>query len=430
MLPSTFEILPDEILMIIIRYSGDIYTIFRTFSGLNQRINNILVDKRMHLLTDFLFVDTSDVNIDYYYKSKIFHDISQQLLSLTITENDQQLRQCLQSLVVFHIKYKQSADQLKSSIKQFQSIRMQLTDDDANNFDMELAKTFKVLVISNLNLLHNRAYVVNGGCVIYFFLFYLIYRCRAWNCKTSCTSFNIQYYEATVDLLLFALQCLNCECVREFWWIDSFVDLLKFISPIQLNIDQEIFVYTSQIEILKIVLDENILNVAMPSDELLPYNFTKSLGNIIIYNRLGIILFIFHYNEHVRNLFQSCWNSRKFLGILTGNQTRRKFFHDLLDDKPIRTWLTTHTNLLFILLEKKECKVVKQLLNLSPSLIHRLDEDGNDPLLYVCLKVRGRRHRLIEYLIKMESDLQRRNSKDENVFDVLQLKGNRNLLKS
>ncbi|CAF1384812.1 unnamed protein product [Rotaria sordida] len=286
MLPSTFEILPDEILMIIIRYSGDIYTIFRTFSGLNQRINNILVDKRMHLLTDFLFVDTSDVNIDYYYKSKIFHDISQQLLSLTITENDQQLRQCLQSLVVFHIKYKQSADQLKSSIKQFQSIRMQLTDDDANNFDMELAKTFK--------------------------------------------------------------------------------GFKKYSNPIQLNIDQEIFVYTSQIEILKIVLDENILNVAMPSDELLPYNFTKSLGNIIIYNRL----------------------------------------------------------------EKKECKVVKQLLNLSPSLIHRLDEDGNDPLLYVCLKVRGRRHRLIEYLIKMESDLQRRNSKDENVFDVLQLKGNRNLLKS
>ncbi|CAF3931898.1 unnamed protein product, partial [Rotaria sordida] len=292
MLPSTFEILPDEILMIIIRYSGDIYTIFRTFSGLNQRINNILVDKRMHLLTDFLFVDTSDVNIDYYYKSKIFHDISQQLLSLTITENDQQLRQCLQSLVVFHIKYKQSADQLKSSIKQFQSIRMQLTDDDANNFDMELAKTFKV--------------VTKGA----------------------------------------KLTCSDNEYV-DFNFAEA------FISPIQLNIDQEIFVYTSQIEILKIVLDENILNVAMPSDELLPYNFTKSLGNIIIYNRL----------------------------------------------------------------EKKECKVVKQLLNLSPSLIHRLDEDGNDPLLYVCLKVRGRRHRLIEYLIKMESDLQRRNSKDENVFD-------------
>ncbi|CAF1184717.1 unnamed protein product [Rotaria sordida] len=499
MLPSTFETLPDEILMIIIRYSGDIYTIFRTFSGLNQRINNILVDKRMHLLTDFLCMDITDVNIDYYYKSEVFHDISQQLLSLTITENDQQLRQYLQSLVVFHIKYKykQSTDQLKSNIKQFQCLRMQLTDDDANNFDMELAKIFKdlkkcskfmnnikrieslvvikgakltcpnneyldfnfaeavnlllldnivtvspisqrfinsiiqmfkVLVISNLNLLHNRAYVVNGGCVIYFFLFYLIYRCHAWNCKTSCTSFNIQYYEATVDLLLFTLQCLNYECVREFWWIDSIVDLFKFISPIQLNIDQEIFVYTSQIEILKIVLDENILNVSMPSDESLPYNFTKSLGNLIICNRLDIILFIIHYNEHVRNLFQSCWNSRKFIGILTGNQKRRKFFHDMLDDKPIRTWLTTNTNLLFILLEKKECKLVKQLLNLSPSFIHRLDEDGNDPLLYVCLKVRGCRYRLIEYLIRMGSDLQRRNLKDENVFDVLQLKRNRNLL--
>ncbi|CAF1202197.1 unnamed protein product [Rotaria sordida] len=430
MLPSTFETLPDEILMIIIRYSGDIYTIFRTFSGVNQRINNILVDKRMHLLTDFLCMDITDVNIDYYYKSEVFDDISQQLLSLTITENDQQFRQCLQSLIVFHIKYKykQSADQLKSNIKQFQCLHMQLTDDDANNFDMELAKTFKdlkkcskfmnnikrieslvvikgakltcpnneyldfnfaeavnlllldnivtvspisqrfinsiiqmfkVLVISNLNLLHNRAYVVNGGCVIYFFLFYLIYRCHAWNCKTSCTSFNIQYYEAT--------------------WIDSIVDLFKFISPIQLNIDQEIFVYTSQIEILKIVLDENILNVE--------FNHMQS--------------------------------------------TRYNSFHFSLQrtyDKPIRTWLTTNTNLLFILLEKKECKLVKQLLNLSPSFIHRLDEDGNDPLLYVCLKVCGCRHRLIEYLIRMGSDLRRRNLKDENVFDVLQLKRNRNLL--
>ena len=53
---SNFEALPDEILLIILQYSGNAYTVFRTFSGLNQRLNNILVDRRLHLLTDFLYM--------------------------------------------------------------------------------------------------------------------------------------------------------------------------------------------------------------------------------------------------------------------------------------------------------------------------------------------------------------------------------------
>ena len=43
----TFEMLPDEILMVMIRYSGNIYSTFGVFSDLNQRINNILIDKCM-----------------------------------------------------------------------------------------------------------------------------------------------------------------------------------------------------------------------------------------------------------------------------------------------------------------------------------------------------------------------------------------------
>jgi hypothetical protein len=72
---------------------------------------------------------------------------------------------------------------------------------------------------------------------------------------------------------------------------------------------------------------------------------------------------------------------------------------------------------------------VKKLFTLSPSLIDRLDTNGNDPLLYVCLKVRGCRQRLIEYLLKIGCDGQRRNSHGENFIDALQLERNRNLLK-
>jgi hypothetical protein len=43
---SRLETLPDEILMIIFRYSGDVYSLFRSFFGLNQRLNQILIDKR------------------------------------------------------------------------------------------------------------------------------------------------------------------------------------------------------------------------------------------------------------------------------------------------------------------------------------------------------------------------------------------------
>jgi hypothetical protein len=60
---STLENLSDEILMIIFKYSGNVITIIRTFIGLNQRINHILIDKRLHLLTDFLFTKIHD---EYY----------------------------------------------------------------------------------------------------------------------------------------------------------------------------------------------------------------------------------------------------------------------------------------------------------------------------------------------------------------------------
>ncbi len=63
---STFETLPDEILMIIVRYSGNAYTVFRTYSGLNQRLNNILVDRRLHLFTELLYTNINDPDIRNY----------------------------------------------------------------------------------------------------------------------------------------------------------------------------------------------------------------------------------------------------------------------------------------------------------------------------------------------------------------------------
>lgn len=496
---SRLETLPDEILMIIIRYSGDIFTIFQAFFGLNQRINTILIDRRTRLLTDFLSVDSEDVNLEYYYQTELFHETAEKLLSLKPTENAQQLRQYLEPLVAFHLKYRfhQATDEVELGLAHHQSIRMQISDDELQKVDGELkavfkdlqtsseplktikqilflvltkgarlectnseydefnftdavkrlllekinnnqpisqyfikllVQMFKTLIISNLTLLHNRSYAVNGGCVMYFFLFHAIYKCYSFEDYKAPLLINIQYYRATVELLLFVLQCLHYESVEESWWINHFSNLLDFITPVELKIDQEIFVYTSQVEILKILFEENILNPPL-SDADPHYVLSKPLGNLFICNRLDLVLTVFHFNEHIRNRFQSCWDNPKFVGILTGNPMRRRMLQSVLDDTLMGIWLATMTNLFFILLEKKECKCVKKLFNRLPSLIDRLDDEGNDPLLYVCLKVRGCRERLIEYLIGRGCETERRNSNGENFSDALKLGRNRHLLK-
>jgi hypothetical protein len=497
---TTFETLPDEIFMIIIRNSGDIFTTFRAFFGLNQRINNILIDKRTHLLTDFLITDSSDVNIDDYYNSNVFHDVSEQLLLLKTTENEQQFRQCLEPLVGFYIrsKYHQSINELELGLTHVQSIRMELNDDELEKIDNELKETFndlqngsnlmknikrveylvrtkgaqlncsdnvdgdfnfvglvnkflsdtadnnpplsqdllnslvrmfKTLIISNISLLHNEGYVGNGGCVIYYFLFHIIYKLQSFNTNKSPPFIRIENYRAAVDLLLFVLQCLYYEQVAESWWINHFSELLKFIPVVKLSIDEEIFVYASQVEILKIIFDENILNSHVYTFDEPVQSYSSCLGNLFISNRIDLISTIFHHNQCVRELFQGCWDDPDFISILTGDQMRRRVFLSVLDDVSIGTWLATTTNLLFILLQKRECRLVKKLFSVSPSLVDRLDSDGNDPLLYVCIQGRGCRQRLVEYLLKIGCDVQRRNSTGQNFQDVLQLSKNRHLLK-
>ncbi|CAM2722605.1 unnamed protein product [Rotaria socialis] len=279
--------------MIILRYCRNAYTIFRTFSGLNQRFNNVLVDRRLHLFNDVLYENTNDKEINYYYNTQSFQDISQNLLSLKATKNDTELNKCLQSLVSTYIKEKDnlSNHQFQSSIEQFQTIRAHLTDVEIQNLDKEL--------------------------------------------KAS--------------------------------------------------------------------------SISSDADE----TFQRIVGNLIKSDQLAVIRFIYADNECARIFFQRFWNSRQNVDIMTANRKRRrKLFGALLNGRQSSTWLI-NSNLLWILLQKKERKLVKQLLKLSPLLINRLDEDGNNLLLYVCFKVRGCRHGLIEFLIEMGCDVQAKNSNAE-----------------
>ena len=75
---STLETLPNEILMLIVSYAGDIPGRLRTFLGLNQRLNSIVTDQSLHLLADFLQTKASDD----YCQSNVFQRVSQAFLSL------------------------------------------------------------------------------------------------------------------------------------------------------------------------------------------------------------------------------------------------------------------------------------------------------------------------------------------------------------
>ena len=149
--------------------------------------------------------------------------------------------------------------------------------------------------------------------------------------------------------------------------------------------------------------------------------------NLIRTRRIDLILFIHRQNHFFSGFLDRGENGRKLIDMMTGNRAGRQLFQRLIDERPLLPWLA-NTKLLFILLAKKECQSVKKLLRTVPTLLHRLDEDGNDPLLFVCLEVGGCRHRLVEFLLAMGCVWQRRNVRGEHFIQVLQHKKNRALL--
>jgi hypothetical protein len=487
---STFEQLPDEILMIIFQYFGNVYTIFQTFLGLNQRLNNILIDKRLHLFTDFLCINVRDD----YYNSEIFQQASQQLLSINTTIDKQSLSQFLQPLITFHIQqtYIRFGDELKSSLAKFTFLRQQLTNDEIVKIDDELktqfsklqntpikiehikymkslvlkkgarlecdnyelgefnlAKTinnillshindeksktsipihsflelFKILIISNPSLLKNRDFVRNDGYCFQYFLIYAIYRLRSFYSRdTSSMPVNIEYYRATVDLCLFAIQSWKHVPGSENYIEPNAFDVLDMVG----EVNEDVFIQTAQWEILKIVINEHGREANESWHDYMGYTFRKILTQLIEKRRLDVIKYLQSYFGF-QDFFNNTNYIRRCVNIMTKNRSGRRLFCEIMDDKSLNL-LFSKKDLLFIFLDKKERKLFEKLLKLSPDLIHQIDEDGNDPLLYICLKVSGLRHRIVESLIKMGSDLQRRNCQGQNFLDTLQLSRNKKLL--
>jgi hypothetical protein len=165
---STFETLSDEVLLIIFRCSANVFGIFRAFLGLNQRLNHILLDRRSHLLADFLYINTHDITFTDYYKSDVFENVSYQLSCMHSPINDQQLRQCLQSLVTFHIheEFIRLQNQVQSKLVAFERIRQRLSDIEIVDRDNQLREIFfdlKDNKITNKTIKQIESLIVTNG---------------------------------------------------------------------------------------------------------------------------------------------------------------------------------------------------------------------------------------------------------------------------
>ncbi|UJR32303.1 hypothetical protein I4U23_019767 [Adineta vaga] len=472
MFVSTFETLPDEIILIIFKYVNEIYFLFHTFLGLNQRLNSILLDKHLHLLPKFLNIKKHDKNFHRYSNSVLFERITQQLLPVNQTTKNSTLKQCFQSLIQFHLQeqYFQMKSKVKEKLSYYKSIRLYLSHEDMLLNDLELKKTFEkpfeksilkqieylvyikgasleyneheqagfyfaddfcelvlsssnltskmlqTLFISNPSLLKYPCYGGGHRFSIYEYLVYLIYR----------TNFIYeQNYHALIELILFATQCQKYESDDEIWLQKMILIILEILSNQRRIKSNQIILYTTQLEILKIFLDEyrSLVRIKLINVDLTD-RFKRILDSLIINNRYDIILLIYHNNHFFQDFFDS---SKHIVHMLLENQWRRRLFHQMIDKKPWEKWLI-NDELIFLLLKKKERQLIEKLIKSSPSSIYQLDKDGNNLLLFTCLKVSGRRYRIVELLIQMGCDSQQQNLHGINFTTALRLQKNRWLL--
>ena len=287
-------------------------------------------------------------------------------------------------------------------------------------FAMQL---FRTLILSNPSLLQNRDYVGNGGLAMLFFLIHSLYRLTPFYTCSKTGFVNMKYYREAVDFLLFAIQCKRQSTNDDEWAEHGFFGVLSAISVIH----DDMFIATSQWEILKILTDQYAQSDRASWSEEVNVNLRQALKQSIRHHRLDILAHLHSRLPVIRQFFDEPTNLPVTINLMVSSPVGREFLSKLISESSAAP-LFVSKDLFFILLQKKERQLLTQLLKQSPHLIDQLDDDGNDALLYMCLKVRGCRHCIVELLIELGSDRERRNVHGEHFLGSLQLTRNRTLL--
>ena len=487
---STLEMLPNEILMVIFSYAGDVSVQLRTFLGLNQRLNRVVTDQCLHLLTYFLRTIGSHDN----YQCDVYQSFSHACHSMKTAVDEEGVFRLLQPLSAFHLqnRFAQLGHDVQSSLGKLRSCRQQWTHAELSLADSELSEhfparsvysittesikqmenlvwtrgaslrcdpyelgqfnltkavnecllsrldvntprcwvdidsvmqLFRTLILSNPSLLQNRDYVGNGGLPMPFFLIYSVYRLKSFYASSTSGFVSMKYYRMTVDLLLFAIQCQRLSANDDKWIEKGLFEALSAISVIH----GDVFIASSQWEILKILTEQYAASARASWSVEMNLNLRGALKPSIDHRRLDVLVYLHSHLPIVRQFFDEPTNLPTTINTMSSSLAGRHFLSKLISES-LLSHLSVGKDLLFILLQKRERQLLIQLLKLSPHLIDQLDADGNDALLYTCLKVRGCRHCIVEWLIELGSCHERRNVHGEHFLGSLRLTRNRTLL--
>jgi hypothetical protein len=116
---------------------------------------------------------------------------------------------------------------------------------------------FKALIISNPMLLKHKTLTNynTDSSYVHYYLLNLIYRLRYVHAAhiVSNQPINMHWYDAVLDLLHFALQCLNHRPDQQLWAKDSLLSISIMITFTEPLTDREIFIHASQKELLRII---------------------------------------------------------------------------------------------------------------------------------------------------------------------------------
>ncbi|CAF4120260.1 unnamed protein product, partial [Adineta steineri] len=133
--------------MILIEYSGDIHIVLRTYLGLNQRLNNILLDYRSHLLTRCLQLTVGNEDLNSIYDSSTYQDLIVNLSSIKKTENEKQVIEYLQMFITVHFKknYFQLDNEFQSRMDTFVTKQHEHTSAETNELRYQLQNELQKL---------------------------------------------------------------------------------------------------------------------------------------------------------------------------------------------------------------------------------------------------------------------------------------------
>ena len=218
---------------------------------------------------------------------------------------------------------------------------------------------------------------------------------------------------------------LHCRSVTDANRYSLQTDMLDVLSA-TLTQSNDLRIQNVQFEIIKLIF-ERVDTQSFAHNEY-EYTIPRVVKRLCKLQRFDVLKYFFQ-QVFFKNSFEPLITIRKCINSMIGNRTKKHMFSFLLND-PSTSHLFSQQLVLFSLLDKKEHKLLKELLRVSPDLINQLDDQGNYPLLYITLNILGCRHRIIETLIKAGCDPKRINANGQTFRDALQLPRNRKLFET